>query len=70
MSSLRIKSDSNVNGKLVNELKRLWLAKVSQNGLVVNFDNHSNYTNWVLHLGTQCIQLTLIGNISRERSVD
>ena len=33
------KGDSSVNGKLVNELKRLWLAKVSRKSLFSNFDN-------------------------------
>lgn len=40
MNSLLVKSDSSVNGKLVNEMKRLWFAKVSRNGLVINFDNY------------------------------
>ena len=48
MISLLINSDSSVNGKLVNELKRLWLAKVNRNALVTNFDNHRNkYPIWV-----------------------
>ena len=33
------KGDSSVNGKLVNELKRLWLAKVSRKSLLSTFDN-------------------------------
>ena len=40
MSILLIKSNSSLNDKLVNELKLLWLAKVSRNGLVINFDNY------------------------------
>ena len=52
MSSLVIRS---------NSMKCLWPAKVSQNGLVINFDNHpNNYPNWVPHLGTQCFQVTLL----------
>ena len=43
MNSLLIKSDSSVNGKLVNELKRLWIAKLIRNGLVINFDKHPNF---------------------------
>ena len=38
MGSLLIKSGNSVNGELVNDLKRLWLVKVSRNGLVINFD--------------------------------
>ena len=52
MNSLLVKSDSSVNGKLVNEMKRYWFAKVSRNGLVINFDKYPNtYFNLVPHLG-------------------
>ena len=52
MSNLLIKSGSSVNGKLVKELKRLWLVKVSQNGLMINFDNQPNkYPNWIPPFG-------------------
>lgn len=53
MNRLLVKSDSSGNGKLVNEMKRLWFAKVSRNGLVINFDKYPNtYFNLVPHLGT------------------
>ena len=57
MRSLIIKHNSSVKGNLVNELKHLWLAKVSRKALFINFDSQPNKCpNWLPHLGTQYFQ--------------
>ena len=60
MSSLLINSDSSTNGKLVNKLKLLWLAKIGRKTLwsLILTTTQISTPNWAFHLGTQCFQLT------------